>query len=408
MDEPELKPSAMAARPIPARIAAVALACLAALDGGRASAGQATDARGPGPAWSVSERAQILSHGPWPPPRSADPTNRYDGDDRARTAGRILFASRALSRGGALACIDCHQPRHGFTDGRPLATGLAAHHRNTLALHDLAGQRWFGWDGGTDSLWAASLRPLFNDIEMAVDTHRLRAHLRADERLRFLADEAPDATGATVNAAKAIAAWLAGLRSPRTPFDDYRDALDRGDREAMARYPAAAVRGLRLFIGRGRCTACHVGPRFTNEEFHDIGRPFFIGQGRVDAGRLPGVRRLRDDPFNLLGRYNDEPATGDGGRRRASWKTAMVITSRAQFGAWKTPTLRGLRHTAPYTHDGSLASLRAVVDHYSDFDPGRLHTHGEAILVPLRLSDDERNDLVAFLRSLSGPAFELP
>ena len=83
------------------------------------------------------------------------------------------------------------------------------------------------------------------------------------------------------------------------------------------------------------------------------------------------------------------------------WKTASLLSARQQFGAWKTPTLRGLMHTAPYTHDGSLATLAEVVDHYSDFDPQRMHTHGEAILVPLHLNADERADLVAFLRSLS-------
>ncbi|MEZ5658664.1 MAG: cytochrome c peroxidase [Burkholderiaceae bacterium] len=351
--------------------------------------------------WSAEERRRILAHGPWPKTAPLDPTNRFDGQPAARAAGRRHFYDRRHSRDGSIACVDCHRPEQGFTDARATARGLAAHHRNTMPLHDLAGQRWFGWDGGADSLWAASLRPLFADIEMGAQASRVREVLLADPATRFLAEQARDDREAAVNAAKAIAAWLAGIRSPRTAFDAYRDALANDDPAGMARYPAAAARGLRMFIGRGRCSVCHLGPRFTNDEFHDIGRPFFIGQGRIDAGRLPGIRRLQADPFNLLSRYNDEPSPTDGRHRMQRWKTASLLSARQQFGAWKTPTLRGLMHTAPYTHDGSLATLAEVVDHYSDFDPQRMHTHGEAILVPLHLNADERADLVAFLRSLS-------
>ncbi len=378
---------------LPATLFALAAGCAGLIATSAWSAGQTLHA------WTDAERASILSHGPWPQEAPPDPTNRLDGDPAAIAAGARLFADRRLSIDGSVACIDCHRPGDGFTDGRPRATALGEHLRNTQPVFDLAGQRWFGWDGGADSLWAAALRPLFSPVEMGATPEHVLSVLRGDERYAFLAEGGADADTAAANAGKAMAAWMAGLRSPRTAFDEYRDALADGDQQAMRAYPAEAVRGLRLFVGRGRCTLCHIGPRFTNDEFHDIGRPFFSPQGGVDAGRTVGIRRLHRDRFGLLGEHNDEPESGGDSR----WKTRGLYLARHFFGAWKTPTLRGLVHTAPYTHDGSLATLRDVVDHYSDFDPTRLHSDGEAILRPLKLSEDERRDLVAFLRSLSSP-----
>ena len=139
---------------------------------------------------------------------------------------------------------------------------------------------------------------------------------------------------------------------------------------------------------------CHFGPHFTNGEFHDIGRPFFVPSG-VDAGRHDGIKKLRVDRFNLLGPYSDD-ASG-----RAVVKTRHVQLLPRNFGEFKVPGLRNVARTAPYMHDGSLPDLRAVVRHYSELDPDRLHADGERILVPLHLTPGEVGDLVAFLESLT-------
>ncbi|TXL68434.1 cytochrome-c peroxidase [Zeimonas arvi] len=357
--------------------------------------------------FTEAEIATILSHGPWPPEPRRDPTNRLSGDPDAIALGRELFFDPGLSRDGRISCASCHDPAKGFTDGLPRGQGLARHDRNTQALLDLSLQRWFGWDGGADSLWAASIRPMLSPIEMGADAASAAARLGERPELAgrlasWPPHEAPASDEARlVYAGKAIAAWLETLVSPRTPFDEFRDALARGDEAAMRAYPAPALRGLKLFTGRGNCSVCHAGPAFSNGEFHDIGRPFLVERGRIDPGRHAGIRRLKTDPYNLTGRWNDQPPAG--GSADASLRTRTVALQHRNWGEWKTPTLRGLPATGPYTHDGSLATLRDMVRHYSELDLDRLHADGEALLKPLKLSDAQIDDLVAFLESLGAP-----
>ena len=200
-----------------------------------------------------------------------------------------------------------------------------------------------------------------------------------------------------VNAAKAIGAFVATLQSGRTAFDDFRDALARGDRATAARYPLPAQRGARLFVGRGRCHLCHMGPLFSNGEFGDAGLPFFVRPGVVDPGRHGGIAALRSSAYNLLSRWSDAPDTS------ASIKTRHVQAQHRNFGEFKVPGLRNVALTAPYMHDGQLATLHDVVNHYSDLSLDRLHADGERILEPLHLTDGEHADLIAFLETLSDP-----
>ncbi len=359
------------------------------------------------------EVARILSLGPWPAPPPRDPTNRASGQPAAIELGRQLFFDAGLSSTGAVSCATCHDPRRGFTDGLPRAQGIARHDRNTQGLLDVALQRWFGWDGGADSLWAASIRPMLAPGEMGATPALVARRIRGDASLATAYAAAFGGTAGSddtllAGAGKAIAAFMETLRSGRTPFDDFRDALERGDAAGIARYPADAKRGLKLFVGRGNCWMCHVGPAFSNGEFHDVGVPFVVEPGRVDPGRHAGIRRVLGDRFNLLGPYNDEerpapaagPPTGADTPPPAALKTATVRSEHRNWGEWRTPTLRGLSATAPYMHDGRLATLRDVVRHYSELNEDRLHADGEAILRPLRLDARETDDLLAFLRSL--------
>ena len=164
---------------------------------------------------------------------------------------------------------------------------------------------------------------------------------------------------------------------------------------AASRYPKAAQRGARIFLGRGKCVFCHVGPLFSNGEFADAAVPYFIAPGRVDPGRHGGITKLKASAYNLTGAYND---SADGAN---AWATRQVKQTHKTFGEFKVPSLRHLTRTAPFMHDGSLATLEDVIRHYSTIDLERLHADGERILEPLGLNAGEMDDLAAFLRTLS-------
>ncbi len=360
----------------------------------------------PAPAsdFTAGEERRILRHGPWPPALRPDPSNRASGKPAAIAFGRALFFDPRLSVSGAVSCASCHPPDRAWTDGLPRSRGQRTVDRNAPALFNLRFNRWFGWDGAQDSLWAQNLRPLLDGREMGIGPGGAARLVRSDRELscgyRRAFGDAPGADDERVfvDLGKALAAFLETRVTGRTPFDDFRDALALGDAAGQARYPAAARRGLRLFVGRGNCAFCHFGPAFTNGEFADAGVPHFIEPGRVDPGRLGGIRKLRRSPYTLLGRFND-----DAGRSTAA-STRHVRLRQSNFGEFRVPGLRNAALTRPYMHAGSLATLADVVHHYSTIDEERLHAGGERILRRLDLSAREQADLVAFLETLTETA----
>jgi cytochrome c peroxidase len=356
--------------------------------------------------FTETETRAILRHGPWPAPWSRDPSNLASGNPEAIALGERLFFDPRLSPSGKVLCATCHAPFRAWQDGRARAFGLADADRNTQGLLDVRYQRWFGWDGAGDSLWAQSVRPILEPREMGGSVAQAAALVRGDAELscrfeKVFGKPVPAEDEAVLaGVGKALAAFQETLLSGRSPFDDFRDALSRSDFSSMKKYPEAAQRGLRIFIGRGNCGACHVGPAFSNGEFHDTGVPFFVAGG-VDPGRHGGIRKLQANPLNLLGRYNDDRSGA------SAVKTRQVAEEHRNFGEFKVPSLRNVANTAPYMHNGSLATLADVVRHYSEINPDRLHSDGEALLKPLRLSASESADLVAFLESLTESASAL-
>jgi len=394
----------------PAARVAAGCAVLVALAGTadlpRVSGNPATTPDTPGAtALSPAERRGVLRHGPWPMPATTDRSNRASGDPAAIALGQRLFFDVRLSAGGTVSCATCHEPARAWTDGRARSQGLAALDRNSPTVLNAAHHRWFSWDGRADSLWAQSIQPMLDPREMGATARHVASVIRADAGLACLYGTAyrqapaaqPDDERVLVNAGKAIAAFVERLDTGKTPFDAYRDALARGDHAAAAAYPTDAQRGLAIFVGKGNCSLCHFGPAFTNGEFHDVGIPFLVAPGRVDSGRHDGIRRLQANRFNLLGPYSDDVSG------TTATKTRHVEQQQATFGQFKTPSLRNVALTAPYMHDGRLAPLRDVVRHYSDLDMDRIHTHGEQLLRPLKLSEAEVDAVVAFLESLTSP-----
>jgi len=354
--------------------------------------------------FTADERAAILAHGPWPGERPPpDPSNRVSGKPEAVELGRRLFFHSGLSSDAQRSCATCHDPAKAFADGRPRSVGAAVVDRNAIALANLRLNRWFGWDGAGDSLWAQSIRPILDSKELGLTPEQVRQRVAADAGLAaayaqvFGTSAGTDAPELTlVNVAKALAAFQETIVTGRTRFDDFRDALAREDAAALGRYPLAARRGLRIFVGTGRCSVCHFGPNFTNGEFDDVGVPHFAEKGRVDTGRYGGIAALKASPFTLLGRYNDNPRAAPG------LATRHVEPLHRNWGEFRVPSLRNVARTAPYMHNGSRATLADVVRHYSEVDEDRLHgMPGQRLVRPLRLTPQERADLVAFLETLS-------
>jgi cytochrome c peroxidase len=195
--------------------------------------------------------------------------------------------------------------------------------------------RWFSWDGRADSLWSQSVKPILDPREMGASARLVAGLMSTDPTLgclyeRVFGPAAADDERRLVNVGKALAAFLETIRSGRTTFDDFRDALARGDMRAAAGYPLAARRGLRIFVGPGNCGVCHFGPHFSNGEFHDVGVPFLLAPGRVDAGRHGSIKQLRADRFNLLGPYSDDAT------RASATRTRHVELQHANYGQFRT------------------------------------------------------------------------
>jgi len=386
--------------------------------------------------FAPDELARILRHSPLPP-APLDPTNAVSGDPRAARLGQFLFFDTRFSANGKVACATCHVPEKAFADGRSLAQGVGDATRHSPALWNVAGNRWFFWDGRADSLWAQALGPLENPVEHGTSRLAVVRALEADEELRRAyqnlfgqlpelselartlpaARPVPDDSKAPEhvawlsllpeerraidivfsNVGKCIAAYQRLIRSDRAPFDVFVEGLRDGDPAKLAALSPAAQRGLQLFTGRGNCRNCHSGPDFTDMEFHSVRVPSASKSLGRDPGRYTGITRVLTDPFNGLGEFSDD--RGDTAREKLSF----LDNRTSNQGQFKTPSLRNVAVTAPYMHQGQVASLRDVLHHYSEFenafDP--LKGHFELTLQPLHLTEQETDELLAFLESLT-------
>jgi len=346
--------------------------------------------------FSADETQRILAHGPWPQPARRDPSNRVSGKPEAVRFGAALFFSPRLSGDGKFLCASCHETWRAFADGRERGLGIEPLARNTPTVLNVGLNTWFGWDGANDNLWAQSIRPLLDPREMGSGARQIAALIRGDRELTvmytaaFGAAPPADDDAVLVDVGKALAAYQETLVSERTPFDAFRDAFARRDSAAAARYPIPAQRGLKVFLGRGGCGGCHAGANFSDGVFHRTGSS--SARSESDAGRQAGIRKLQASGYNLLGPYNDDPSRSGAARSRA------VSAESGTSGAFRTASLRNAALTAPYMHDGGLATLCEVVQRHparGADDAGRGVPSAAA-----GLSAAERRDLLAFLLTL--------
>jgi cytochrome c peroxidase len=252
--------------------------------------------------------------------------------------GRRLFNDRRLSRDETIACSSCHDAARAFSTDRPIAVGVFGRvgRRNAPALINRGYGRAFFWDARARTLEEQVLKPIEdpNEMDLPVADAAGRVGLSADD------------------VSRALASYVRSILSGDSPYDRFVN----GDRTALS---AEQQAGLQIFRGKGNCTACHVGPNFSDEKLHNTG---------------------------------------------VAWRDGRLADVGAGQGQFKTPTLREASNTTPYMHDGSIATLEDVVDYY---DKGGNSNPGlDAELRPLRLTLEDKRLLIAFLRALSGKIYD--
>ena len=401
--------------------------------------------------YTAAEWAKISALGPLPE-LPADPTNRYaDSADAAKFGQRLFFdtgyggpvevegPSGKVGEAGKVACVTCHHTNYYYVDERKPANvshGVNWTARNSPSLVNVAFYKWFSWAGKQDSLWMQGA----NGNESVDNFHGTRLHyahvvfekyrLAYDSLFPVPLDPALDPAAADkdrfppagkpkasadaadgpwemmapgdraivntilANCGKSIAAFERKLISRGSAFEQFL--------KTKSGLPPAAKRGLRLFVGAAACDACHKGPTLTDDDFHATGVPQMIGEHvpAMDMGRFDDVPKLLGNTFNTRGEFSDDRVAG-------MMKLAPVEASKGDEtlrGRFRTKSLVQVGETAPYMHNGSMATLEDVVHFYNlgGGPAGSFAGTKDPRIVPLHLSDADEKDLVAFLKTLTG------
>lgn len=275
--------------------------------------------------------------------------------DAKAELGKTLYFDPRLSRGNTQSCASCHNPSFAWGDGLPKGVGDHFNElgRRSPTILNAAWSEALMWDGRFDTLEEQALGPIQAGVEMNMAIDELIAKLGEIEGYRRLFAEAFHGNNEITadKIAMAIATYERTVVSGEAPFDRWI----KGNKAAIS---ASAARGFQIFNGKAQCAACHSSWRFTDDSFHDIGLPDKdIGRG----AELPGIVTMQH--------------------------------------AFKTPGLRNIDRRGPYMHDGSLRTLQAVIEHYDD--GGRWRPSLSEEMKRLKLSDQEKQDLIAFLETLT-------
>lgn len=275
--------------------------------------------------------------------------------------GKALFFDPRLSRTGSVSCASCHQPGFDWSDGLSRGVGVTGVPlpRRTPSVLNAAWLSALMWDGRAESLEQQAVLPITAEDEMGLELDKAVEHVRAVEGYHALFEAAYPGEGIRAETVLgALASFQRTLVSGESPFDKWIN----GDETAISE---AAKRGFLVFNDAARCSKCHSGWRLTDDSFHDIG--------------------LESDD---IGRGQFAPPS-------------VVIMQHA----FKTPSLRDFRLSGPYMHNGSMATLDEVLDHYEDGGKKRPSLSPE--MKPITLNAQERADLVAYLNTLQGPPLDV-
>lgn len=272
--------------------------------------------------------------------------------------GKQLFFDPIMSVDASISCASCHQPELAFSDDQAFSPGVAQRlgTRNSPSLANIAYHPYYTREGGVPTLEMQVLVPIQEHNEFDFNILLIAERLLADSTYYQMALDAYEREPDPYVITRALACFERSLISGNSAYDQHQ----RGEKNL----PPSVLRGQELFFSeRTQCSNCHGGFNFTNYAFANNG----LYSNYEDLGR-----------FRLTGEEQD----------------------RATF---KVPSLRNVELTAPYMHDGSLATLEAVIEHYNS--GGKDHPNKSPLLQPLLLNDQEKEDLVAFLKNLSDPLF---
>lgn len=274
--------------------------------------------------------------------------------------GRRLYFDTRLSADGTVSCATCHSPTLGWADGRPTSKGIDGQigHRNAPSIINAAYHRTQFWDGRAASLEEQAFGPIENPIEMGSRLEEVIKRLSGvpEYRQRFQAAFGTEVTRDGIG--KALAAFERTIISGNSPYDRY----EAGDESALNE---AQKRGMELFMDRANCAVCHTPPTFSNGRFYNAG--VGMNEEEPDPGRMAVTKRERD------------------------------------FGRFRVPSLREVKETGPYFHDGSAATLEEAVALMAGGgidNPNRSSMF--KVVRRANLTERDKSDLVEFLKALSG------
>ncbi|MGR9053720.1 MAG: cytochrome-c peroxidase [Gammaproteobacteria bacterium] len=332
------------------------------------------------------------------------PANNPQTPEKIGLGGK-LFHDKRFSIDGTVSCASCHNERKAFTDNLQFSVGHGGltGTRNAPTVINAAFYRSQFWDGREPDLEGQSKQPFINPVEGGLADHRpILDIVRSDQDYIEGFKAAFGVDGSRIDmdhVAKAIAAFERTLVSGDSQFDRY---YFNGDRTALN---DAQRRGFELFVGQGRCVSCHTIEQdhalFTDSRFHNIG----IGINAIQQD----VPRLAEAFLEAKARGGEVDAMVLTDKKSSELGRFAVTDELTAIGAFKTPTLRNIALTAPYMHDGSLKTLKAVIEHYNNGGVTPAGTKANAFLSggirPLHLNDGQIDDLVAFLNALTSPQF---
>jgi cytochrome c peroxidase len=323
--------------------------------------------------------------------------------------GDKLFNDERFSSTGDVSCATCHDADKAFTDS-PLSVSEGINKltgtRNAPTVLNAAYNKTQFWDGRSPDLEDQALHPFLNPVEMALPNHdALLAIVREDKEYAKAFKDVFGVTAGKITmteVTRAIAAFERVQVAGNSAFDRWYFG---GKMSAMS---PEAQRGLDLFLGDGRCVSCHVIEQdqavFTDHRFHNIGVGINDMQDRVlDVATAFQRAKLEIPDFDVDIQVLTDANVSELGR-------FAISDELSDLGAFKTPTLRNIAKTAPYMHDGSIETLRDVVTHYNN---GGVTNEGDPVnpfisggIRPLDLSDEQIDDLVAFMEALTSAEYE--